>query len=271
MDDAKQRTEAWHALRAGKVTCSILSDVVAVRQRGSGELAGRRNVRVRAILERLSINGLPGFDGNKATAWGEKNEPAARSTYERRTDNLIAESGFVEHPTIVGFGGSPDGVVYGDDDVTIVGGVEIKCPYSGTNHIDALLSGEMPAEHFDQVMGNIAVTGAQWWDFVSYDPRLPDHLQLFVRRIWRDDDYILNKMIPAVTDLLAEIAGGVDDLLRISPDQVVYAGTDDREKYMRQRADALQAALKAAEEEVARKAAEKEAAKAAKKEAKKAA
>lgn len=267
----EQGSEAWQALRAGKVTCSILKHVVAVRQRGNGELAGRRDARVRAMLERLSINGLPGFDGNKATAWGKRYEPLAKQAYERITGNFITDAPFFDHPTIKGFGGSPDGIIYGDDEITIVGGVEVKCPYSGTGHIDAILSGEMPEDHWDQVQGNIAVTGAQWWDFISFDPRLPEHLQLFVRRIWRDDQYINERIVPAVTALLAEIEAGVAELLALDPAKVVYAGTDDRETWLRQRAEALAAAEAAAAEELARKQAEKDAKAAAKKEVKKAA
>lgn len=267
IETIEQGSEAWMALRAGKVTCSILKHVVAVRQRGTGELAGRRDARVRAILERLSVNGVPGFEGNKATAWGKKNEPLAKAWYERMTGNFITDAPFFTHPKIDGFGGSPDGVIYGDDEITIVGGCEVKCPYSGTGHIDALLSGEMPQDHWDQVQGNMAVTGAKWWDFISFDPRLPEHLQLFVRRIWRDDEYINGTILPAVTELIAEIEAGVDELLSLDPAKVLYDGTDDRETWLRQRQEALAAAEKAAADALAAK----EAAKAAKKEAKKAA
>jgi hypothetical protein len=36
----------------------------------------------------------------------------------------------------------------------------------------------------------MACTGAKWCDFVSFDPRLPPELQLFVVRLNRDEAYI---------------------------------------------------------------------------------
>ena len=36
----------------------------------------------------------------------------------------------------------------------------------------------------------MATTGRKWCDFVSFDNRLPEELQIFIKRIERDDDYI---------------------------------------------------------------------------------
>jgi hypothetical protein len=36
----------------------------------------------------------------------------------------------------------------------------------------------------------MACTGRQWCDFVSFDNRLPEELQLFVKRVPRDNMYI---------------------------------------------------------------------------------
>jgi hypothetical protein len=36
----------------------------------------------------------------------------------------------------------------------------------------------------------MACTGRQWCDFVSFDNRLPNELQLFVKRVPRDNEFI---------------------------------------------------------------------------------
>jgi len=269
MDEIKQKSEEWRRLRAGKVTCSILSDVVAVRQKGEGELAGRRTARLRAITQRLSDELLPEFN-NASTAWGERWEGAARQAYEIATGNIIEEVGFVEHLTIYGFGGSPDGVVRNASG-RVVGGVEIKCPHAGVEHVAAIASGEMSDDHWDQVQGSIFLNEAEWWDFVSFDPRMPEPLRLFVRRIWRDDDYINSTIIPAVKQLIVDIDHDTNEILCMDQSRMLYDGTDSRETWLKRRADARAAAeakaaelLRIKEEEKAAKAAAKAAEKAAK-------
>jgi hypothetical protein len=54
------------------------------------------------------------------------------------------------------------------------------------------------------MMTQMACTGRQWCDFVSFDPRLPEDLQLFVVRVDRDDQYIAN-LEKEVTAFLAEV------------------------------------------------------------------
>ena len=52
------------------------------------------------------------------------------------------------------------------------------------------------------------VTGADWCDFVSYDPRVPEHLQLFISRLQRDNDLIAKMEIETIKFL-----GEVDDAI----------------------------------------------------------
>ena len=80
-------------------------------------------------------------------------------------------------------GASPDGLVNDD------GLIEIKCPNTAT-HIDTLLSESLPTKYFTQMQFQMACTGRKWCDFVSFDPRMPKELQLFVKRVDRDDAYI---------------------------------------------------------------------------------
>jgi hypothetical protein len=81
--------------------------------------------------------------------------------------------------------------------------LEIKCP-SSKNHIKYLLGGKPPAKYVPQMQCQMAVTGRKWCDFVSYDPRLPEDLQLFVVRLERDVSFIMS-MEEEVDKFLKEV------------------------------------------------------------------
>lgn len=115
-----------------------------------------------------------------AIQWGIDHEMEARVAYELESGNLVDQEGWIPHHTIEWTGCSPDGLIDSD------GLVEIKCPNTAT-HIDYLLADEAPAEYHLQMLWQMEVTGRNWCDFVSYDPRLGEHLQLFVKRFYRDD------------------------------------------------------------------------------------
>jgi putative phage-type endonuclease len=180
MSDIIQGSAEWFAIRAGRVTASRVADVIAKTKTGWG--ASRANYMAELIAERLTGEPAERFT-NAAMQWGTDHEPDARAAYEFFRDASVIEVGFVEHPAIAMTGASPDGLV-GDD-----GLVEIKCPNTAT-HLDTLLSQTVPAKYVTQMLWQMACTGRQWCDFVSYDPRLPESMSLFVKRIDRDDKRI---------------------------------------------------------------------------------
>ena len=194
MNNAPQRTTEWHTARLGKVTASRVADVIAKTAKGYG--ASRANLMADLICERLTDQPASTFS-NAAMEWGTEQEPHARAAYSARTGELVEEVGFIDHPRIANSGASPDGLV-GDD-----GLVEFKCPATAT-HLDTLLAGDVPSKYISQMQWQMACTGRKWCDFCSYDPRLPEHLRMFVKRVERDDDYI--KMLEGeVTVFLAEL------------------------------------------------------------------
>lgn len=200
----EQRTDEWYSARIGKVTASRVADVVAKTK--SGYSASRENYMAQLVCERLANKPAESYS-NAAMQWGTETEPLARAAYEAKMDVLVDEVGFIDHPTIVMSGASPDGLV-GED-----GLIEIKCPNTST-HIDTLLSQTVPKKYADQIFWQMACTGRQWCDFVSYDPRLPVDLQLFIQRIPRDDQYI--KLLEAeVIEFLTETAHKVAQLLNL--------------------------------------------------------
>lgn len=198
--DIEQRTDEWKALRCGRVTASRVSDVMAELKSGKGEAATRRNYKAEIIAEIMTGVSAEGFV-SKEMQWGTDTEPFARAAYEMESDSAIDTVGFAIHPLIERFGASPDGII-GDD-----GLVEIKCPNTAT-HIDYILAGVVPADYQLQMLAQMNCTGRTWCDFISFDPRLPRHLQLFVRRFHYDRPRA-ELMLDAVEKFLNE----VDDVI----------------------------------------------------------
>lgn len=199
MVEIRQGSPEWFALRCGKVTASRVADVVARTKTGYG--ASRSTYMGQLIAERLTGEVAPSFT-NAAMQWGSDTEPQARAAYEFYSDADVVEVGFVPHPTIGESGASPDGLV-GDD-----GLIEIKCPETKT-HIETLLGQEVPGKYIIQIQWQLACTGRQWCDFVSFDPRLPESMRLFVKRVERDDSQIAElerEVIAFLTELREKVA-----------------------------------------------------------------
>ena len=190
----EQRTDAWFQARLGKVTASKVADIIAKTQ--SGYSTSRANYMAQLVCERLTGQKSEGFT-NAALQHGIDTEPLARAAYEALKDILVDEVGFVPHPTIEMAGASPDGLV-GDD-----GLLEIKCPNTAT-HIETLMSKTVPGKYNTQMQFQMACTGRQWCDFVSFDNRLPEELQLFVKRVPRDNEFI-KQMEDEVVKFLNEL------------------------------------------------------------------
>lgn len=197
----EQGSEAWFAQRLGKVTASRVADVIAKTK--TGYSTSRDNYMAQLVCERMTNTVAESFT-NTAMAWGTETEPLARAAYEAYADVLVDEVAMITHPTIEASGASPDGLV-GDD-----GMLEIKCPNTAT-HIDTLLSQSVPGKYNTQMQWQMACTGRQWCDFVSFDSRLPTELQLFVKRVPRDNAYIA-MLEEEVQKFLVELDGKIKKL-----------------------------------------------------------
>jgi putative phage-type endonuclease len=201
MSEIIQGSPEWFAIRCGRVTASRVADVVAKTK--SGPSASRTNYMAELIAERLTGQPAERFS-NAAMAWGTEKEPEARSTYEFYRGVAVKQVGFVVHPSIDQSGASPDGLV-GDD-----GLVEIKCPNTST-HLDTLLGQMVPSKYVNQIQWQLACTGRQYCDFVSYDPRLPEAMRLFIKRMPRDDKRIA-ELETEIGAFLLEITGKLSEL-----------------------------------------------------------
>ena len=199
-----QRSPEWYAARCGSLGASQLADALAKTKSGWG--ASRANLRAKLVVERLTGQQEESFT-SAAMQWGVDKEEEARIAYSFLTGRNVVEVGLYKHPTIIGSHASPDGLV--DDD----GCIEIKCPNSAT-HIETLKSNQVAHKYLLQMQWQMACADRQWCDFVSFDPRMPDHLMLYIQRVQRDDD-MLATLESEVRAFLAEVEEDVKALSKI--------------------------------------------------------
>lgn len=200
-DTQLQRSPDWFAARIGKVTASRVADLMARTK--TGPAASRANYLSELLCERLTGRRADSFT-SAAMQWGIDTEAEARARYTEATGNTVNEIGFVDHPRIDMFGASPDGEVGGD------GLIEIKCPLTAT-HLDMMLTGTIPAKYLTQMQVQMACTGREWCDFVSYDPRLPPEMAIWIHRVPRDDEKIA-EIEAEVEGFLADLNARIDTL-----------------------------------------------------------
>lgn len=186
----EQGSPEWFAQRLGKVTASRVADVVARTKSGWG--ASRANYAAELVAERLTGTKTESYS-NAAMVWGTEHEADARLAYELMASTTVEPAGFVPHPTIADSGASPDGYVG-------AGLIEIKCPLTAS-HIETLLGQSVASKYVMQMQWQMACTGRDFCDFVSYDPRMPATMSLYIQRVHRDDK------------LIAELEGDVIDFL----------------------------------------------------------
>jgi hypothetical protein len=181
----EQRTAEWHLARSGKFTGSRFVDVLA--KKGNGEpLKAYDDLINQLVVERLTGDFVDSGMDSYALKWGREVEPHAREAYQFETGDIVAESGFVNHKTLPFVGVSPDGLVKPK------GGSEFKCPKNPSIHLARFIHGMDEKEFMPQVQGCIWVCECDWWDWVSFDPRMPQHLRFYRQRVYRDDKYIAN-------------------------------------------------------------------------------
>lgn len=186
--NASQESADWLTQRAGKFTASRASSLMAKIK--SGVAAERKALIALLAVERLTGQPVDTFQ-NDAMRRGTELEGEARDAYAFAHGVAVDEVGFVPFDGLPNTGCSPDGLV-GED-----GLLEVKCPANMAKHVDSLRSGAHAVEYRWQLQHQLLVTGRQWVDAASYDPRFPEGLQLAVKRVLRDE--------AAIADLRSEI------------------------------------------------------------------
>lgn len=204
ISEAAQRTDQWFADRAGKLTSSYAKCLFAAGK-GKDEAVGKRDLRIRIALEIMTNRSQEEESfANDAMRRGIEREPFARLAYEAATGRFVKECGFLSLNSHRA-GTSLDGYL-GDFE----GIVELKAPKSAT-HIGYVKAKAIPTEYLPQIRHHLWVSGAQWCDFVSFDDRLPEHLQLVIYRVTRDQLDIPGYEKTAVS-FLAEVDALIEEL-----------------------------------------------------------
>lgn len=195
--DVVQGSPEWLAARCGIPTASVFDSVMATIKSG-GEAAERRNLRVRLLVERLTGKPFHTYE-NAAMRQGKEREPLAKRAYFAKTGNMLENVGFCRHDTLE-TGCSPDGLLLDEN-----GGIECKCPEL-SNHLVYWRLKTEPPEYRWQIQGNLWITEREFWDFVSWNPDFPEHMQLVIRRVYRDES--------AIQKLAGEVERFVDELVK---------------------------------------------------------
>lgn len=204
--EAEQRSEAWFQARIGRLTGSVAGDMLDVLKDGKSPGYKRRDLLARLVCERLTERSQEDGYVNAVMQWGIDHEADAFDAYEGHSGNLVRRTGFLSHTDLM-VGCSLDGDV---EDFT--GIVELKCPKSAT-HLGYWETGGVPPTHMPQLLHNLWVSGAHWCDFVSYDPRFPEDLRLFVTRVPRVELDVL-AYAKTARKFLEEVQGKVDAMQR---------------------------------------------------------
>jgi len=199
---APQRSDLWHAARLGRLTGSRASDMLATVK--SGEAAGRRNLRTQLVLERITHRVQENNFQSPAMQQGIDREVDAYGMYETRTEQVLTTTGFLRHNTLQ-IGCSLDGHV-GDFE----GLIEIKCPLPAT-HLTTLRTGVVDSRYIAQITHALWITGAQWCDFVSYNPDFPTALQMKIVRV-HPNAMLLSQYTAYAMQFLREVDAEYDEI-----------------------------------------------------------
>ncbi|NCD17904.1 MAG: hypothetical protein EOL91_11480 [Actinobacteria bacterium] len=159
INNCEQGSDEWFAVRCGVPTASNFEKIITTKGEPS-----KQALKYMYQLAGESVTGVKEETyQNSAMLRGVEMEAEARSFYELVNDVSVEQVGFCLHDD--GFGCSPDGLVGTD------GLIEIKCPSLAVS-VGYLLDGGLPTDYFQQVQGQLLVTGRKWCDFISYYPGL---------------------------------------------------------------------------------------------------
>lgn len=167
-----QNTKKWYKDRLCYITCSQL-----YRLKTAGAFRAYINELVdeRQGIQKKNIS-------NYYTDRGHGLEPIACKLYEKINSCKAILTGFIKHPSILWFGGSPDALI-GDDGV-----LEIKC-FTNEDKINKIKAGNIPVEIMLQIQGLLLVTDRKWCDLVIFMPQYKDPKDsYYVTRIYVNED-----------------------------------------------------------------------------------
>jgi hypothetical protein len=198
-----QRSHEWHMARLGHATASHANEIQAKGKNGQ-EAVTRKHYRMQLITERMV--GTPVEENDWITPAMQRGidlEPEALAAYEAETGVIAFACGFFRSNIILQAGASPDRAAWKG-----IGLIGMKCPHS-TTHVKWMREARLPPEHLNQAVHEMLVVDtAQWFDFCSYDNRLPDGLRFFRVRVER------RELAQEIDDYRLELLAFLDDVER---------------------------------------------------------
>jgi putative phage-type endonuclease len=176
----EQRSEEWFEIRKGKITSSEIYKIM-----GKKDLTDTAKTY---LLEKVCeyFGGFTEPAVGAALSWGTDLEPVAIEYYEKLTGLKVNRASFI--PAGEHYGGSPDGHV-GQEGI-----IEVKCPYKSSNHFKHGLIDtaekfkDVAPGYYYQCVSNMICAGAEWCDFISFDPRVTEEYQMFTFRLHLDQE-----------------------------------------------------------------------------------
>ena len=173
--NVEQRSPEWFEARLGVPTSSNFDKLITMAGKPSTQ---SKNYMYKLAGEKVSKVIEDSYQ-NSAMLRGIELEDEARQMYQIVSGNAVEEVGFCITEGDMICGASPDGLM-GDD-----GLIEIKCPAVHT-HVGYLMDNKLPSEYFQQVQGQLLVTGRKYCDFVSYFPGIKP----LIIKVERDEDFL---------------------------------------------------------------------------------
>lgn len=191
--DCVQGSYEWHLARAGCLTASRAATIMT----GSPEVKSRYAYELVGDMLAAKIGKLRKTFFGEAMEWGKCWEPVARENYKWDVAD-VEEVGFLIHTEINKVGCSPDGIWMNDIGL-IERGLEIKCPFTPEMH-EKHISGLISPLYYWQCQFSMWLTGAAFWDFMSFDPRRESQ-KTYYKRFVRENS-IMNQISQAVAEFV---------------------------------------------------------------------
>lgn len=206
--DAEQRSDAWHAARCGRLTGSVASQMLSKAKSGNGESAGRKNLRAKLVLERVTGKMQEDDYLSRDMQRGIELEPEAFGKFEALTGVILQRSGFLSMDQ--DYGCSLDAHIGDFEEL-----VSIKCP-NDANHLEYVMyDKKVPKAYLDQCRHELWITGAKRHHFMSYNPNFPPKLRVFYVTMERDEFDISGYESEALR-FMAEVRVETKELLRLA-------------------------------------------------------
>lgn len=195
--NVQQNTDEWFLLRAGKVTGSSISTVMANEGKAFGGPA--QDLAVKLATEQITGNPIVSEYTNAHMLRGHVQEPIARRLYEDRQFIDVSNGGFFDNgPT----GCSPDGLVYTD------GIIEIKCVIPPVQYKTIKRNSHDPTYKW-QLLFNLLESGSEWIDYISFCADFPLETRMFIQRLTRDS---FGDMVQRMADRLGSFLKLIEEV-----------------------------------------------------------